>query len=1449
MNITGSIGNMNQGAIQTRPFDFGTDAIERQRVSAGQSLIDADFEYGLQATKWQTFSEIRKYPSFFEIPGSDIVVTNITSDQATPSIITVSTAAVTPVIPAVGSIITVQGLGAGNVSDRAQGLFIVTASTSGTSFSYQAKGQVNISTTLFTSYTVVRKGGFYNAASATAGNCKVPVSKVTQSGTTVTVTTSTPHGLIAGDPIAATGWATVTTVNGNWIVASVPTPLTFTYTASTGSGTDTSGAIYVQTYSYAVHRPFDGGVLISPAIPAYGATSVRQSKKVFRYQSGKGLIWSSGTLFCPNNDISGIVVGSNVQQIIVTTSIPHGSPQAGSTIQIRGVTTPGVNGTYIVTGIQDSFNVILSCNTGLSAGTSLILGDQPRFIISGWHGSSVRVGTFEDQNGLFWEFDGQTLWVVKRSSTFQLSGLVYCTANTQQLFGVGTRFGQQLKVGDKFTLRGMTHVVTSIQGDLQLTFNPPYRGAASIPQAQPVIACKIKEVRVPQSQFNRDTIDGKGSSGFSIDLTKMQMMGLQYTWYGAGFIDFMVRGADGNFVFAHRFKQNNINDEAYMRTGNMPVRYEIANETIHAVSTLASPIDTNLTSIVNVGTLNTFLEGTLTPFTFGSAQGITNDNVGNIYVSDNNSRIVRISPKGACSVVLPSASFNKQIFFYNGFIFGSTQKSIYRLSDAVSSGITYLNSTGTGLVTTGTGQGTTVDSFGTYYITTYGGGPTTAFRCDTTITLPSYTKNTVSTSWNKIPLNIYTGVQLASLLTNSDIDVRYNGTKFVFTGKTLDLTVIKPSYVLGVTSADIPLYYQVTATNISISALGIISGTSISFGANVIPGCAVTFGTSVGGLYAGQIYYVNTVPSSSTFSVSLTKNGGLYSPGEVGPITSSVITVYNLKVITETATSSTVAYVTVKDQISLFSAPSSLVTDPTGNLFIVNVSQVYIIPVGTTNVNLIANFSSSGGGYLAYNNGFLYLIQQNNASGCILSTILAISPYTLTTGIAGVAGVNASLDGVGTNAVFNAPYGITVYNNTFYVSQNGGSTIRTVQITPLTLTLNDPLTYWPNAGTALVDNELITYSGKSGNTLTGITRSSTLTYNINDVSTGLTHGAVTSHLGGTTGETVISLASVTPTVSGTSITVPGITIDTSYVNSVVYFGANFAGGNPAANTPYYILTVTGTTSFTLSASLAGTVITPTGAGNSGTFNLYKMPASVSLISITCCPSLTHWGSALIMDGLFDPDRGYLFNYQLNNFNIASPLSAGSTFNLFLLRLSPSVSNGVIGDIGSRDLLNRAQLLLQRLDVWAETGSSATNQGGSVVISGILNPSFSTTNIIPTVTNWIPINSLANGSQPSFAQVCNFGLTAATNNTVGTGPLTVGTYVPGSGERIFSTINNAGTQNSIDLSGLKEICNSVIGGNNFFPDGPDTLLIQLNIPTGAPTISNYSINLFWGEAQA
>jgi hypothetical protein len=55
---------------QQRPF--ATDAVERMRVANPLSLIDADFEYGLQNTKWQSLFVNNDNPSIYEVPGSDV---------------------------------------------------------------------------------------------------------------------------------------------------------------------------------------------------------------------------------------------------------------------------------------------------------------------------------------------------------------------------------------------------------------------------------------------------------------------------------------------------------------------------------------------------------------------------------------------------------------------------------------------------------------------------------------------------------------------------------------------------------------------------------------------------------------------------------------------------------------------------------------------------------------------------------------------------------------------------------------------------------------------------------------------------------------------------------------------------------------------------------------------------------------------------------------------------------------------------------------------------------------------------------------------------------------------------------------------------------------------------------------------------------------------------------
>jgi len=289
-------------------------------------------------------------------------------------------------------------------------------------------------------------------------------------------------------------------------------------------------------------------------------------------------LFTSGTMLQPTFDIvalvaSGTAAGSN---ITVTTDIEHGL-NAGAVVKISGVTTSGYNDTdYTVTSIgSDTAFVVQAQNTLGSVAPEL--GQQPRINVTSWHGASIRAGIFDDQNGLFWEDSGQSLNVVQRSSTQQLAGFVSVGTGSNLVTGDGTcRFQDQLNNGDTVVIQGMTHTVTSVLDNNRMTVVPTFRGVEN--QVRVKMALR-NEIRVTQPNFNIDPLDGTGVSGYTIDPATMQMLGVEYSWYGAGYVQWMVRGQDGAFIMAHRRPNNNLNNEAYMRSGNLPGRYEAINET------------------------------------------------------------------------------------------------------------------------------------------------------------------------------------------------------------------------------------------------------------------------------------------------------------------------------------------------------------------------------------------------------------------------------------------------------------------------------------------------------------------------------------------------------------------------------------------------------------------------------------------------------------------------------------------------------------------------------------------------------------------------------------------------------------------------------------------------------------------------------------------------------
>lgn len=431
----------------------------------------------------------------------------------------------------------------------------------------------------------VRYGGFYGTAALP------PVVLTTDGATpsTITATAAYAHGLTPGTPILAniaSAGANGQYATGAFTVLSIPSPTTFTYQARSGAAVTGSvvGVVYVRPSAFFIHRAADGGVNLGTGTPHAGASAARQSKKYFRYQSGKGMMWTSGTLLGSNMDLVSLsAAGTGVGNTITVTTDQRHQLQVGANILLQGIETTGYNGYYLVQSIISEQTFTVNSQSVLGNVSSIIYTSQnpgPKVATKSWVGGSVRAGMMDDQNGLFWENTGVTLNVVQRSATQQVSGYVSVEVSTNLVTGDQSRFTQDFKTGDKIILRGMVHTVTSVIDDSNMTIAPVWRGLTNQTRVKPT---KRIERRVPQSQWNIDPLDGTGASGYLIDPTKMQMLMIQYTWYGAGFVDFGVRGPLGNYIFCHRFMNNNLNYEAYMRSGNLPARYQAVNDTPYGI--------------------------------------------------------------------------------------------------------------------------------------------------------------------------------------------------------------------------------------------------------------------------------------------------------------------------------------------------------------------------------------------------------------------------------------------------------------------------------------------------------------------------------------------------------------------------------------------------------------------------------------------------------------------------------------------------------------------------------------------------------------------------------------------------------------------------------------------------------------------------------------------------
>lgn len=563
------------------------DAVNKLRVAPPQSLMDTDFEYGVQSSKWEALVLTSNYPSFFSraTGGNSFDVVSVTGDGVSPRS-TVTCVVSSPATELVaGDVISIQD----TTTPLAEGTFPVeTVSSDGYTFTYKASGIVSGSISNG-SLTSISGGGIYDNAHIPGGSDAIGLQGWTAQSdgaaqSTITITTSTAHGLLPGTPILIGSQNENCSIKGSWRVFNVSSPnqMKFKMDSQVSNPIITTGTgLYAKPNGYVQHRPHDGGVILSTTDNVCGVRVIRQTRRAFRYQSGKSIQFSTGVKFTPTFDVdsiavAGVLIGNQV--VTVKTLQDHGM-QPGAKIKVDGVVTAGSynpwNGKFVVTNVlgTNEFQYIMPLTQNLTATDQFPGGVDVSVTVYKWEGAATRTGMFNDQNGFFLEYDGTYIYAVRRFTKKDLFGKIAATKFSNTITGINTRFRKQLLVGDQIVIKGANYTVVEIASDTNLKVTPAYKGD-SVTNSSYVLT---QEIRVPQTEWNVDRLDGKGPSGYTLDPALMQMAYIDYTWYGAGFIRFGFRGTEGNIVYCHKMPNNNRNTEAYMRSGNLPARYEAIN--------------------------------------------------------------------------------------------------------------------------------------------------------------------------------------------------------------------------------------------------------------------------------------------------------------------------------------------------------------------------------------------------------------------------------------------------------------------------------------------------------------------------------------------------------------------------------------------------------------------------------------------------------------------------------------------------------------------------------------------------------------------------------------------------------------------------------------------------------------------------------------------------------
>ena len=1293
-----------------------------------------------------------------------------------------------------------------------------------------------------------------------SGNSGITFSAIS----TIQATFATAHGFVPGNTITVQITSSGTNAQlaaGAYFVESVPTTTTLRYTARAAGTIDNTlvGSVYGRPDSFFIHRPFDGGVQLGTAGPAHGSTAIRMSKKYIRYQSGKGVMYNTGALFAPSYDLRSVsATGTSVGSIItvVCDDTDHGC-QVGGVITITGVSTSGYDGTYTVSSITNERQLSFVATKTLGS-TTPVLGSPCLLSVKNWHGSTVRAGIFDDQNGMFYQYDGKTLAVCRRSSTFQIAGTISVNANSNTITGSNTRFTEQLAAGDRVVIRGMSHVVSNIASDTSMTVTPDFRGVNNVSSVK---ITKTVDTLVPQSDWNLDTMNGAGPSGYNIDITKMQMIGIQHTWYGAGFIDFMMRGPEGNYVFVHRFRNSNVNFEAYMRTGNQPVRYEVINEgykgrlsaamtdsqttipmsaddcfwfpnagTVYIDNELISftgNSGTALTGCTRATTLSQFVAGSSRTFSAGTASSHTIRS-GVVLVSNTVTPI--ISHWGSAFMI--DGQFDSD----RGYIFNYAATGLSASVDKNTAFLIRLAPSVSNAIVGDLGDRELLNraqlllsSISITSDTVSGGG---AIVVEGVLNPINYPTNPANITWGGLVTQA-AGGQPSFAQVASGGSVTWSG----------NLTTTT-STVQGAFSTTLTATGFDAATN---------SLTAISFNSTTQTVTAASFGQTVTALgfnfgqpYGDNTYVRATSTSRNDILITDTQYNSLSTAPAIGDSVSG----------TGIATNTTITAITpsynggIYTRIVFNQNMSGNSSQGSGNNISVQINGTYGRALSTSRTDFLITQASYDA--LTTTVGSPDPLSAANISGgqtisSVTSNYITINSVSYARVImSAVASSNSTLaasDGANNVTVtvtssvaarFNTA--ISSSRNDFLVTQSqyAGTTavVTDVLSASLRLTSGQTITaitpnYWTIAGTAyaritMSANGTSTSTAGSGNNVSVTATSATtsvygsaisssrqdfLIPNSTAVGSGIAVSDVLSIVG--TGTTLSSVqitgtagqfsCSATTLYTGEKITITGTLGGTGSISGYT------------SGSQYFIVATNGTTTFTLSTTFGGSGVTTTAGTPTGlTYSLQTFISGAQTIS-SITPSYITIASTpytrIVMSG---------------NANLTS--TVGST-NSVVITITAALS--------AASYVNKNYLFFTSAS-WLSSGAGVSTK-------------LATSNTqFAAGTSITAVESRTYGASTVYRVV----FSQASNTTIASGATITwqfGAQYALPGEQVFSFIANPGETAELSLEALKELTSTAIGGRGTFPNGPDVLAINVYKVSGTATPTN--IILRWGEAQA